>query len=507
MYFCPDMSLTKFIRPFFTGRARATDRYATCAEDSQRGVRDRLLRQAGETEWGKLHHYASIHSYEAFAQQVPLNSYEELKGPIDRMRQGAANVLWPGRVKWYAKSSGTTADKSKFIPVSPQGLKDTHYAGGRDAVALHLRHDPTRRLFDGRALLLGGSHAPNYNLPGSLVGDLSAILIENINPLVNLVRTPPKSVALLPDFEEKRDRIARIAMEQRVTNLSGVPSWMMAVLNRMLEISGKESVDQVWPELEVFFHGGVAFTPYREQYRRLVRNPEMHYMETYNASEGFFGLQNDPADPAMLLMLDYGVFYEFIPLEELDKPQPQAVPLWAVEAGRNYALVISTSGGLWRYLIGDTVRFTETKPYKFVISGRTKSFINAFGEELIVDNAEKGLQEACRQTGAVVNEYTAAPVFMDSDGKCHHQWVIEFDKAPADLDAFAKILDETLQRVNSDYEAKRFKNITLQQLQIVQARPGLFHDWLKSRGKLGGQHKVPRLCNNREIIEQILALQ
>ena len=501
------MSLTKFIRPFFTGRARAIDRYATCAEDIQRGVLDRLLRQAGETEWGKLHRYASIHSYEAFAQQVPLNSYEELKGPIDRMRQGAANVLWPGRVRWYAKSSGTTADKSKFIPVSPQGLKDTHYAGGRDAVALYLRNYPKSRLFDGRALILGGSHAPNYNLPGSLVGDLSAILIENINPLVNLVRTPPKSVALLPDFEEKRDRIARIAMKQRVTNLSGVPSWMMAVLNRMLEISGKESVDQVWPELEVFFHGGVAFTPYREQYRRLVRNPEMHYMETYNASEGFFGLQNDPADPAMLLMLDYGVFYEFIPLEELDKPQPQAVPLWAVEKGRNYALVISTSGGLWRYLIGDTVRFTETKPYKFVISGRTKSFINAFGEELIVDNAEKGLQEACCQTGAVVNEYTAAPVFMDSDGKCHHQWVIEFDKAPADLDAFAKILDETLQRVNSDYEAKRFKNITLQQLQIVQARPGLFHDWLKSRGKLGGQHKVPRLCNNREIIEQILALQ
>ena len=501
------MSLTKFIRPFFTGRARAIDRYATCAEDIQRGVLDRLLRQAGETEWGKLHRYASIHSYEAFAQQVPLNSYEELKGPIDRMRQGAANVLWPGRVRWYAKSSGTTADKSKFIPVSPQGLKDTHYAGGRDAVALYLRNYPKSRLFDGRALILGGSHAPNYNLPGSLVGDLSAILIENINPLVNLVRTPPKSVALLPDFEEKRDRIARIAMEQRVTNLSGVPSWMMAVLNRMLEISGKESVDQVWPELEVFFHGGVAFTPYREQYRRLVRNPEMHYMETYNASEGFFGLQNDPADQAMLLMLDYGVFYEFIPLEELDKPQPQAVPLWAVEAGRNYALVISTSGGLWRYLIGDTVRFTETNPYKFVISGRTKSFINAFGEELIVDNAEKGLQEACRQTGAVVNEYTAAPVFMDSDGKCHHQWVIEFDKAPADLNAFAQILDETLQRVNSDYEAKRFKNITLQQLQIVQARPGLFHDWLKSRGKLGGQHKVPRLCNNREIIEQILALQ
>ena len=501
------MSITSIIRPFLVKRAGRLDRYATQTADIQQRVLQQLLSKAADTEYGQRFGFDSIRSYDDLAQRVPLNSYEELKGYIDRMRHGEKHVLWPGQVQWYAKSSGTTNDKSKFIPVSKQCLHDTHYAGGTDAVCLYLRNNPKSRLFDGRALILGGSHAPNYNLPGSLVGDLSAILIENINPLVNLVRTPPKSVALLSDFEEKRDRIARIAMEQRVTNLSGVPSWMMAVLNRMLEISGKESVDQVWPELEVFFHGGVAFTPYREQYRRLVRNPEMHYMETYNASEGFFGLQNDPADPAMLLMLDYGVFYEFIPLEELDKPQPQAVPLWAVEAGRNYALVISTSGGLWRYLIGDTVRFTETKPYKFIISGRTKSFINAFGEELIVDNAEKGLQEACRQTGAVVNEYTAAPVFMDSDGKCHHQWVIEFDKAPADLDAFAKILDETLQRVNSDYEAKRFKNITLQQLQIVQARPGLFHDWLKSRGKLGGQHKVPRLCNNREVIEQVLALQ
>lgn len=281
---------------------------------------------------------------------------------------------------------------------------------------------------------------------------------------------------------------------------------MMAVLNRVLEITGKDSIEQVWPNLEVFFHGGVAFTPYREQYRRLIRSERMHYMETYNASEGFFGLQDDPADTAMLLMLDYGVFYEFIPLEELETERPQAVPLWGVETGRNYAIVISTSCGLWRYQIGDTVRFTSVRPYKFVISGRTKCFINAFGEELIVDNAEQGLERACRETGAVVTEYTAAPVFMDAGGKCRHQWVVEFGREPQDLDDFARRLDNALQTINSDYEAKRYKNLTLQPLEIIPARRGLFNDWLKSRGKLGGQHKVPRLANNRDIIEQVIAL-
>jgi hypothetical protein len=282
---------------------------------------------------------------------------------------------------------------------------------------------------------------------------------------------------------------------------------MMAVIHRVLEITGKETLDQVWPNLEVFFHGGVAFTPYREQYERLIPSAKMHYMETYNASEGFFGIQNDPADKAMLLMLDYGVFYEFIPLEHLDNPEGHVVPLWKVEAGKNYAILISTTCGLWRYQIGDTVKFTSANPYKFIISGRTKCFINAFGEELIVDNAEKGLDMACKQTGAVVKEYTAAPVFMDNDGKCRHQWVIEFDREPADIAAFAKLLDESLQSINSDYEAKRYKDLTLQPLEIVVARPNLFNDWLKSKGKLGGQHKVPRLANNRDIIEQILSLQ
>ena len=499
------MSITSIIRPFLVKRAGRLDRYATQTADIQQRVLQQLLSKAADTEYGQRFGFDSIRSYDDFAQRVPLNSYEELKGYIDRMRHGEKHVLWPGQVQWYAKSSGTTNDKSKFIPVSKQCLHDTHYAGGTDAVCLYQRNNPKSRLFDGRALILGGSHAPNYNLPHSLVGDLSAILIEHINPLVNLVRVPSKRVALLADFEEKRDLIARRAMQCRITNLSGVPSWMMAVITRVLEFSGKDTLDQVWPHLEVFFHGGVAFTPYREQYQRLIPSQGMHYMETYNASEGFFGLQNDPADPAMLLMIDYGVFYEFIPLEEVGRPDAHALPLWQVECDRQYAMVISTSGGLWRYQIGDTVRFTSTEPYKFVISGRTKSFINAFGEELVVDNAEKGLQEACRLTGARVSEYTAAPVFMDNAGRCRHQWVVEFDKAPADTEAFARCLDEALQRINSDYEAKRYKDITLQRLELISAPRGLFNEWLKSRGKLGGQHKVPRLSNNRDIIEQVLA--
>lgn len=500
------MSLTRLLRPLLTRRIGAIERYATGAEEIQRKVLAQLLRKAADTEWGRQYKYDSLRNYEQFAATVPVNTYEELKGNIDRMRHGERDILWPGRVRWYAKSSGTTNDKSKFIPVSPQGLQDTHYAGGADALALYLRNTPDARLLDGRALILGGSHAPNYNLPHSLVGDLSAILIENINPLVNLIRVPPKPVALLADFEEKRDRIAEIALHKNVTNLSGVPSWMMAVINRVLEISGKKYLDEVWPNLEVFFHGGVAFTPYREQYKRLIRSPRMHYMETYNASEGFFGLQDDPSDLSMLLMLDYGVFYEFIPLEEVGLDHPTVLPLWEVETGRSYAIVISTSCGLWRYQIGDTVSFTSVAPYKFIISGRTKSFINAFGEELVVDNAEKGLQYACEQTGAIVSEYTAAPVFMDDNGKCRHQWVIEFEQQPADLARFAELLDRRLQEINSDYEAKRYKNLTLQPLEIVVARKNLFNDWLRSRGKLGGQHKVPRLANNREIIEQVLKM-
>ena len=468
----------------------------------QRKVLKRLTDRAKGTEYGLAHKFADICNYEQFVKNVPVNTYEELKADIDRMRRGERDVLWPGHVKWYAKSSGTTNDKSKFLPVSSEGLQHIHYAGPFDTVSFYLANNPGSRLFDGRGLILGGSHAPNYNLPGSLVGDLSAILIENMNPLANLVRVPKKKTALLSDFEVKRDRIAREAIKKNVTNLSGVPSWMLSVLNRVMELSGKQYLDEVWPNLEVFFHGGVPFTPYRHQYERLIRNPRMHYMETYNASEGFFGIQNDLQDNAMLLMLDYDVFYEF---QEVGTDT--IVPIWGVEPERNYAMLISTSCGLWRYMIGDTVRFTSKNPYKFIISGRTKSFINAFGEELIVDNAEQGLQYACQQTGAEVSEYTAAPVFMDEHGKCRHQWLIEFRVPPKDINEFATLLDQHLQTLNSDYEAKRYKNITLQPLEIIVAREGLFNDWLKQHGKLGGQHKVPRLSNCREHIEQLMALR
>ncbi len=500
------MSLTKIVRPVFVPRQKELERHNNEGEPLQRKVLERLLGRAKDTEYGRNHLFASSHGYDDFVKHTPINTYEELKGDIDRMRHGERDVLWPGKVKWYAKSSGTTNDKSKFIPVSADGLKDLHYKGGKDAVALYLRNNPKSRMFDGKGLILGGSHATNYNLPGSLVGDLSAILIENINPLVNLIRVPGKDVALLSDFEIKRDRIAHITLNKNITNLSGVPSWMLSVLSRVMEMSGKQHLEEVWPNIEVFFHGGVAFTPYRKQYEQLITRPGMHYMETYNASEGFFGLQSDPDDKSMLLMLDYGVFYEFIPMDEFDKENPTVVPLWGVETGKNYAMVISTNCGLWRYIIGDTIKFTSINPYKFVITGRTKHFINAFGEELIVDNAEKGLAYACKQTGAVVSEYTAAPVFMDGKGKCSHQWVIEFAKKPDSLENFAAHLDSHLQEINSDYEAKRYKDITLQHLEIVAARPNLFNDWLKLKGKLGGQHKVPRLSNSRETIDQLLQL-
>lgn len=500
------MSITSIARLGFLSRLKQLDRYTNEAETLQMQSLMRLIHSAKDTEWGRQHGFDALATYEQFAASSPVNTYEELKQSIDRMRQGEKDVLWPGRVSWYAKSSGTTNDKSKFIPVSSQGLKDTHYRGGTDAVVWYLRNNPKSRILDGKALILGGSHAPNYNLPGSLVGDLSAILIENINPLVNLVRIPKKEIALLSDFEIKRDRIARVAMNKNVTNISGVPSWMLSVLTRVMELTGKDNLSEVWPNLEVFFHGGVAFTPYRQQYQRLIPSSKMHYMETYNASEGFFGLQDDPNDLSMSLMIDYGVFFEFIPMDELESPSPTVVPLWGVEKGRNYAMVISTSSGLWRYMIGDTVKFTSINPYKFIITGRTKFFINAFGEELIVDNAEKGLQKACQETGAIVREYTGAPIFMDDKGKCRHQWLIEFDREPEDLEQFARIYDEALQQINSDYEAKRYKDITLQPLQIVKARPHLFDDWLKSKGKLGGQHKVPRLSNQRQFIDEMLQL-
>ena len=501
------MNITRFLnKVYFAPRLKEIEQYTDHAGELQQRVLQRLTSMAAQTEWGRAHHYADIHTYEDFKRNVPIQTYEEVKPYILRLRAGEQNLLWPTEIRWFAKSSGTTNDKSKFLPVSRESLKDTHYRGGQDAVAIYLGQNPDSRLFSGKALILGGSHAPNLNTNHSLVGDLSAILIENINPLVNLVRVPCKRTALMEHFEPKIEAIANETLRADVTNLSGVPSWMLVLIKRLLEKSGKQGLEEVWPHLEVFFHGGVAFTPYREQYKQIIRSSRMHYIETYNASEGFFGLQNDLSDPAMLLMIDYGIFYEFIPLEDVGKDHPHVCSLTEVELGKNYAMVISTSAGLWRYMIGDTVKFTRRDPYKFIITGRTKHFINAFGEELIVDNAEKGLAKACAETGAQVTDYSAAPVFMDANAKCRHQWLIEFARMPDDLQKFARILDETLKEVNSDYEAKRQNDLALQPLEVIVARRNLFHDWLEGKGKLGGQHKIPRLSNTREYIEEMLKL-
>ena len=501
------MNLTSIVNKlYFQPRRRELERYINKGEEMQHEILQYLVKRGKDTEYGRKYLFSTINNYNDFAQNIPLNTYEELKGYIDRMGHGERNILWPGQVKWYAKSSGTTNDKSKFIPITHEGLQNVHYQGGKDVLAYYLSNNPNSKLFSGKGLILGGSHSPNYNFSNSLVGDLSAILIENINPLANLVRVPSKEVALLSDFEVKRDRMAKEVISQNVTNISGVPSWMLSVLLRVMELSGKKHLQEVWQNLEVFFHGGISFTPYREQYEQLISKQDMQYMETYNASEGFFGIQDDPNDKSMSLMLDYGVYYEFLPMEEFESEKPNIVPLEGVEVGRNYAIIISTVCGLWRYEIGDTIQFTSVRPYKFIITGRTKYFINAFGEELIMDNAEKGIEAACKATGAQISDYTAAPIFMDSNAKCRHQWLIEFTKMPNSISDFERILDSKLQEINSDYEAKRFHDVTLQQLEVVVARKNLFNDWLKLKGKLGGQHKIPRLSNSRKNIDQMLAM-
>jgi hypothetical protein len=481
--------------------------YGRSPGEIQRGQLNALLRRAEKTAWGKQHGYKDIRDYAAFAQCVPLQTYETLKSSIGRMINGEENVLWPSVVKWYAKSSGTTNDKSKFIPVTPEFLKSCHYQGGYDTVGLYLRNYPDSRFFSKKGLIIGGSHSLSPLNRKAHCGDLSAILIQNIPSWVNLVRIPEKRIILMEEWESKIKAIVEHTWNRDVGNLSGIPSWMLVLIKAVLERAGRETLTEVWPNLEVFFHGGISFEPYRTQYETLIPSDRMRYMETYNASEGFFGIQDDPSDPGLLLMLDYGIFYEFVPVTELGQTDcPVVLPLEEVKTGENYAMVISTAGGLWRYRIGDTVRFTSLFPHKFVISGRTKHFINAFGEELMVDNAEKGIQTACRQTGAEVSGYTAAPLFMLDKAKGRHQWLVEFEKAPASVDEFAAVLDKSLQALNSDYEAKRYKEISLQPPEIISAEKNVFYHWLKMKGKLGGQHKVPRLSNNRDLIEELLVI-
>ena len=491
----------------FRNRLKTVESYGQQADKIQYTQLDMLLKYAGRTEWGRRYDFKSIYNYDAFAERIPIQTYDTLKPYIERMINGEENILWPSKVKWYAKSSGTTNDKSKFIPVTPEILKRCHYQGGYDSVGLYLRNNPQSRFFSKKGLILGGSHSPSALNHKAHCGDLSAVLIQNIPLWVNLVRIPAKRTMLMNEWEAKIRAVVEQTWDKDVGNISGIPSWILALLKAVLQRAGKESLTEVWPNLEVFFHGGISFDPYRAQYKALIPSDNMHYMEIYNASEGFFGIQDDPNDPSMLLMLDYGVFYEFIPMNGLDSSEnPEAIPIDEVKVGENYAMIISTIGGLWRYRIGDTIRFTSLFPHKFEISGRTQHFINAFGEELMVDNAEKGIQIACQQTGAEVHGYTAAPLFLLDKAKGRHQWLIEFEKAPASIEAFAEILDRSLQSLNSDYEAKRYKDMTLQPLEIIPARKGLFHDWLKIKGKLGGQHKVPRLCNDRKMIEELLEI-
>jgi len=474
--------------------------------ETQQEVLMRLLARSRNTVWGKEHGYSSVTTHDQFVRNVPLQSYEELMPWVERLRAGEKDLLWPGEVRWFAKSSGTTSAKSKFIPITEESLERTHYRGTKDCLVLYTSLNPATKIFLGKGLTLGGSHQINNFSNNSLYGDLSAILIENAPAYADLIRTPPAHIALIEDFEEKMKLITEKTVDMNITSISGVPSWNLVLIRNILQTTGKENLHQVWPNLEVFFHGGVSFAPYREQYRKLLPDPKMHYMETYNASEGFFAIQDDLSDSSMLLMLDYGVYYEFIPADESYSDNPRTLTIGEVEKGVNYAIVISTDGGLWRYAIGDTVEFTSLLPHKIRITGRTKHFINVFGEEVIIDNAEKALDKACLGTEAHITEYTAGPVFMGTETRGSHEWVIEFDREPNDIRQFTEILDTALKSVNSDYEAKRYKDLTLTMPLVRVVPPGTFYRWFRERDKLGGQHKMPRLSNSREFIESVLEI-
>lgn len=462
----------------------------------------KLIISARDTEWGRKYDYKSIRTPEQFRERVPLSEYNDLKPYINRLRKGEQNILWPSDVKWFAKSSGTTSDKSKFIPVSEEALEECHFKGGKDLLSIYCNNNPDSQIFNGKALALGGSIIKDNEHSEAFHGDVSAIIMENLPFWVELIRTPEISVALMNEWESKIERIAMITKNEDVTNISGVPSWTLLLLKRIMEITGKKSIGEVWPNLELFIHGGVNFSPYREQFGKIAP-PGMKYLETYNASEGFFGIQDLSTPGEMLLMLDYGIYYEFMPLSEYDVPTDKTLSLDQVETDVNYALIISTNAGLWRYMIGDTIQFTSLDPYRIRITGRTTSFINAFGEELIIDNAEKAIAMACEKASATITDYTAAPVYFDDHTNAAHEWLIEFETPPDNLDYFTEILDNALKALNSDYEAKRYHNMILRQPIIQKLPSGTFYRWLKERGKLGGQNKVPRLSNDRKYLDDI----
>lgn len=465
-----------------------------------------LLSKAKDTEYGTKYGFSTIKTVDEFQSRLPIVDYEGIKPYIDRLRQGEKNLLWPTEVKWFAKSSGTTQSKSKFIPVSFDALEGCHFRGGRDIIAIYSNLFPESNLLSGKGLTLGGSHQIDNFSTKSYYGDLSAILIENQPWWVEFIRTPSQKVALIPDWEKKLEKITHETLKENVTSIAGVPSWNLVMIKHILDFTGKSNLLEVWPRLELYMHGGVSFAPYREQYKKIIPSSNMQYMEAYNASEGFFAIQDDLDADDMLLMLDYGIFFEFIPVEDIALEKPRVLTIADAEIGKNYAMVISTNSGLWRYLIGDTITFTSKSPHKIRISGRTRHFINVFGEEVIVDNAEKALKVACNKTDAQINEYTAAPIYMDRDKTGAHEWVIEFETEPSSMSEFTYELDTALCSINSDYEAKRYKGVTLGMPIVRNVVPGTFFEWMKQRGKLGGQNKVPRLSNSREYLEQLMAI-
>lgn len=465
-----------------------------------------LVRSSENTAVGKQYGFSSVKTYETFTQRVPVSTYEDLQPLIERTRRGEQYVFWNSPIKWFAKSSGTTNAKSKFIPVSPEALEDCHYKGSKDLLCMYLNNNEDSQLFIGKSLRLGGS-SQIYEDNNTYFGDLSAILIENMPMWAEFSSTPSNKVSLMSEWESKIGAIINETRNENVTSFAGVPSWMLVLLNRILEETGKTHLLEVWPNLEVYFHGGVSFEPYREQFKKVLPAKNFNYYEIYNASEGFFAIQDLNNSDELLLMLDYGIFYEFIPMDTFETPRQKTIRLSEVELHKNYAIVITTNSGLWRYLIGDTVRFTSLSPYRIKVTGRTKHHINVFGEELMVENTDQAIARACEITQTEVVDYTVAPVFMVDKEKGAHEWMIEFKNQPTDLIRFGQVLDEALQAVNSDYEAKRYNNMTLKSPVINAGRPNLFYDWLRNQGKLGGQHKIPRLSNQRDYLEQLKSMQ
>lgn len=486
-------------------RMEEIENFSRHPQKTQELVLSRLIHRARDTAWGKTYGYKDIHSHENFRSQVPISSYEDMHPWIARAFKGEEDILWPGKIESFAKSSGTTNDKSKYIPLSTESIDESHIKAGQDLLCMYFNNKPESKLFAGKSLSIGGSHKFHPDTPGTISGDLSALIVENLPRFYELCRAPSKATALMDDWEEKLPLMAKEVIDEDVTGMAGVPTWTLVLIHKLLEMRGDtRNLLDIWPNLELYLHGGVNFDPYREQFKALIPSDQMTYINCYNASEGFFAVQSELEADDMLLLLDYGVFFEFVPTDSLHEEHPKTYALGEVELGQNYAMIISTNGGLWRYNIGDTICFTSKDPYKIRITGRTKHFINAFGEELMVDNAEQAISKASRLTGAIIDNYTAAPIYFEGNKNGGHEWLIEFEKEPSDIQRFTEIMDRRMQELNSDYEAKRKGNMALG-FPLLRVMPrGTFHNWMKKRGKLGGQHKVPRLANNRKYVDDIL---